>query len=185
MALLASISAESCVCAFLSTWISRLEVLADLTYDRRAQFTSSVWSPVCSSLGSLPPRQLIFIQSTGMIEHFHCSPKSALRSPLASSDWFLHLPLVLLGLRMVPKDDTGLSVSEAVDGFPLTIPGEFLGSPALPLSRYLSKIGCAVAGFTIPLPHHVFQSPPHQLPAALMSYKYVFVQEDLQSLPYA
>ena len=95
-----------------------------------------------------------------MIKWFHQSLKSALFSCLAGSDWFQHLPLVLLGLRTVPKNDTGLSVSEAVYGFPLTIPGEFLGSPELPPSAYLSKIEQAVAGFAIPPPHHVPQSQP-------------------------
>ena len=113
-----------------------------------------------------------------MIKRFHCSLKSALCSRLSSSGWFLHLPLVLLGLRTVPKDDTGLSVSEAVYGSPLTVPGEFLVSPELPPSTYLSKIEQAMAGFAIPLPHHVPQSPPRQLPAALLSAKFVFFPED-------
>ena len=56
-----------------------------------------------------------------MIERFHHSLKSALRSRLASSDWFLHLSFVLLVLRIVPKDDTGLSVSEAVPGDSLEV----------------------------------------------------------------
>ena len=107
-----------------------------------------------------------------MIKWFHNSLKSALHSHLASSDWFLHLPLVLLGLRTVPKYDTGLSVSEAIYGSPLTVPGEFLGSPELPPSAYLSKIEQAVAGFAVPLPHHAPQSPPRQLQAALLSAKF-------------
>ena len=95
-----------------------------------------------------------------MIERFHRSLKSALRSRLAGLDWFLHLPLVLLGLRTVPKDDTGLSVSEAVYGSSLTVPGEFLGSPELPPASFLRKIENALTGFAIPPPHHVCKSPP-------------------------
>ena len=103
-------SAESCVRDFLSTWVSRFGVPAVLTSNRGAQFTSSVWSGVCVSLGILASTTTSFYpQSNGMMEWFHCSLKSALCSGLASLDWFLHLPLVLLGLRMVPKDDTGLA----------------------------------------------------------------------------
>ena len=135
-----SISAESCVRAFLSTWVWRFGLPAVLTSDRGAQFTSSVWSGVCSSLGILASTTTFFHpQSNGMIMLFHHSLKSALRSHLSGSDWFLHLPLVLLGLRMVPKDDSRLSVSKAVYGSPLTIPGEFLGSPELPLSVFSGK----------------------------------------------
>ena len=110
-----------------------------------------------------------------MIERFHRSLKSALRSRLAGSDWFLHLTLVLLGLRMVTKDDTGLSVSEAVYGSPLMVPGEFLGSPELPPSSFLWKIKNAVAGSAVPLPHHVRYSLPLQLPPALLAAEFVFV----------
>ena len=61
---------------------------------------------------------------------------------------------------------------------PLTVPGEFLGSPELPPSAFLRKIDEAVAGFAIPLPHHVWDSPPTQLPSALRTCKYMFVRED-------
>ena len=93
--------------------------------------------------------------------------KSTLCAHLASSDWFLHLPLVVMGLRMVPKDDTGPS---GIYGSPLTVPGEFLGSPELPLSTYLSKIEQAVAGFAVPPPHHVLHSRLvcSQLPCCLL-----------------
>ena len=81
-----------------------------------------------------------------------------------------------MGLRTVPSDDTGLSVSKAVYGSPLIVTGEFLSSLELPLSTYLSRIEQAVAGLAIPPYHHVPQSPPHQLPAALLSAKYMFFQ---------
>ena len=48
--------------------------------------------------------------------------------------------------------------------------------------RLSSKIKQAVAVFTAPLPHHVPQSPPCQLPAALLSAKFVFVWKDV-SIP--
>ena len=113
-----------------------------------------------------------------MIKGFQCSLKAALRSCLAGSDWFLHLPLVLLGLRTVPKDDSGLSVFEAFYGSPLTVPGEFLGSRELPLRSFCRKIKNTVAGFAIPPPHHVRPSLPHQLPPALLVAYFVFVCEE-------
>ena len=48
---LSSISTESCARAFISSWVSRFGVPALLTSDRGAQFTSAVWSEVCSVLG--------------------------------------------------------------------------------------------------------------------------------------
>jgi len=176
---LSSISTESCVRAFISTWVSRFGVPSTLTSDRGAQFTSSVWAGVCRTLGITPSKTTSFHpQSNGMIERFHRSLKSSLRARTSSSDWISHLPLVLLGLRAVPKEDTGFSVSEAVYGSPLTIPGEFLDTPELPSSQFLSKMEKVIAGFSVPPPHHVQHSPPAEVPPTLRTAKFVFVRED-------
>ena len=66
------------------------------------------------------------------------------------------MPLVLLGLRSVPKEDTCFSVSEAVYGAAL---GELLDSPELPSSQFLSKMEKVITGFLVPPPHRVQQSP--------------------------
>ena len=117
-------------------------------------------------------------QSNEMVERFHRSLKSSLRARLAGSDWFSPLPLVLLGLRAIPKDDTGLSVSQAVYGSPLTLLGELVDIPELLPDAILRKGNRGIDGFTVPPPHHVRPVPPVQLPAALLSAKYVFVCED-------
>ena len=83
-----------------------------------------------------------------------------------------------MGVRTVPKDDTGLFVSEAVYGAPLTVPGEFLGSPELPPSSFLIKIKEAVARFAVSPPHHVRHSSPHWCPPALLLAKFVFAHEN-------
>jgi len=176
---LSSISAESCVRAFISTWVSRFGVPAVLTSDRGSQFTSSVWTGVCSTLGiSASTTTSFHPQSNGMVERFHRSLKASLRARLSNSDWISHLPMVLLGLRATPKDDTGLSVSEAVYGSPLSLPGELVDVPELLPDAVLRKVNRAVEGFAVPPPHHVRPAPPVQLPAALISAKYVFVHED-------
>ena len=124
---LSSITSESCAQAFISTWVSRFGVPSILTLVRRAQFTSSILSDVCSILGISRIRTTGFHpQSNGMIERFHRSLKSSLQARLASSDWVAHLPLVMLGLRSSPKDDSGLSPAGAVYGSTLSLPGEFL-----------------------------------------------------------
>jgi hypothetical protein len=54
-----------------------------------------------------------------MIERYHRQLKEALRARLAAAavgDWEFHLPWVLLGLRAVPKDDSGVSSAELVFG---------------------------------------------------------------------
>ena len=169
---LSSISTEACVRAFISSWISRFGVPATLTSDRGAQFTSSVLAGVCRILGISTSQTTSFHpQSNGMIERFH-------RARAADSDWVSQLPLVLLGLRSVPKEDTGFSVSEAVYGSPLTVPGEFLEAPEIPDAQFISKVEKVIAGFSAPPPHHVQYSPQVEVPAALRTAKFVFVRED-------
>ena len=66
-------------------------------------------------------------------------------------DWFLLLPLVLLGLWSFPKEDTGFSISKAVFSSPLTVPGEFLKGDEALSSWFLQKMEQAVSsGSTSP-----------------------------------
>ena len=71
------------------------------------------------------------------MERFHRQLKVSLRARLAGTDWYAHLPLVLVGLRSVPRKDSSVSASEALFGAPLELPGEFLDSPEIPAEEYL------------------------------------------------
>ena len=99
---------------------------------------------------------------------------------MASSVWVSHLPLVMLGLRSSPKDDSGFSPAEAVYGSNLSLPGEFLKHSEIPLESFLRKIDLAVQGFSGPPRQHV---TPQPLPRALMEAKYVFVQDNASKPP--
>ena len=94
-----------------------------------------------------------------MIERFHRSLKSFLRARLASFDWVAHLSLVMLGLRSLPKNDSGFSPAEAVCGSNLSLPGEFLEHSELPPEGFLRKVEQAVQGFSGPPQHHVIPQP--------------------------
>jgi len=160
-----STSADSCARVFIESWISRFGVPSTLTSDRGAQFTSALWSRVCSTLGinhilttSYHP------QSNGMVERFHRSLKSSLRTCSNPSTWVSNLPMVLLGLRTVPKEDNNFS---AVFGSPLVLPGEFLDSSELSPNLYLQKIEDAISGF---------KSPFHHRPSNLKSQMNFYVQ---------
>ena len=76
------------------------------------------------------------------------------------------------------NENTGFSVSKAVYGAPLSVPGEFLENNELPSSSFLQKIKHAVSGITVPPPHHVHESPPSQLPPSLSEAQFVFARED-------
>ena len=98
-----------------------------------------------------------------------------------------------LGLWSSPKDDSGFSPAEAVYGTPLSLPGEFLKHPELPLDVLLQQVEHAVSSFSGPPRHHVNpQPPPQPLPQALLTVEYVFernnaskpsLQRSLQGFP--
>jgi hypothetical protein len=65
-------------------------------------------------------------ESNGAVERLHRRLKDALRARAAVATWSDELPLVLLGLRAQPREDTGLSPAEAVFGAQIVLPNEFL-----------------------------------------------------------
>ena len=114
-----------------------------------------------------------------MIERFHRSLKPSLQARLASSNWVAHLPLVMLGLRSLPKDNSEYSPEEAVYVSNLSLPGEFLEHTELPPESFLHKVDQAIQGFSGPPQHHMIPQPqPRPLPRALMEADFVFVRDD-------
>ena len=184
---LKSTTAEECARAILRHWIPIFGVPSLITSDRGAQFTSSVWSSLCSALGIARSSTTSFHpESNGIVERFHRQLKTSLRARLAGSDWYEHLPLVMLGLRTVPKDDSAFSAAEAVFGSPLSLPGEFLDTPDFPPDSFLRRIQ-GVLKRTLPVPLHHSTKPqvlePTVLPPSLAAATHVFVREDSSKPP--
>jgi len=180
---LSSITSEDCARALIAGWISRFGVPTRITSDRGTQFTSAIWASLCSFLGIFHTKTTSFHpQSNGLVERFHRSLKSSLRSRLAGSDWMKHLPLVMLGLRSVPKDDFSSSVAEAVYGSPLSLPGDFLQDSDMPPESFLSRMDSTLQGFSAPPTHHTAPSPGF-VPSALRSTPFVFIREDASRPP--
>jgi Integrase core domain/Integrase zinc binding domain len=118
---LTSTTTAACAFAFVAGWISCFGVHLSLTSDRGPQFTSSLWSAVCSQLGishTLMPAY--HPQANGVVERFHRRLKDGLRAREAGADWYLHLPWVLLGIRMATADAS--SPSPALYGSQLVLP---------------------------------------------------------------
>jgi cleavage and polyadenylation specificity factor subunit 1 len=179
---LSSIEAATCAEAFISSWVARFGVPAQLTSDQGRQFTSAVWARVCQLLGVLHVTTTAYHpQSNGMVERVHRQLKDALRARLAASDWPQHLPWVLLGLRAAPKEDSGVSSAEMLYGSPLTLPGQFLAADEPPIAELLRQLRSSG-----PLPTRPLSTPPPTSPpAALQSSPYVYVRRLAASGPLA
>jgi transposase InsO family protein len=134
---LQSTTAAAVADALTSGWIARFGVPAELTTDRGVQFTSEIWSILMNRLGIRHHQTTAYHpQANGMIERAHRQLKDALRSRLAGADWLSHLPWVLLGLRSVPKEDSGISSAELVYGSPILLPGDIQHGPEPPPSVF-------------------------------------------------
>ena len=124
-------TSQSCATALLHGWISRFGTPETITSDRGTTFTSELWAHLTRFLGCKAPHTTAYHpQANGMIERFHRSLKASLMARLEgqSSQWFHHLPFVLLGLRVSMKEDLGYSPAEAVYGEPLRLPGELIST---------------------------------------------------------
>ena len=116
-------TAEACADAFALHWAVWFGVLHTITTDRGAQFTSAVWTCLCSKLGAKHILTTAYHpQSNGMAERFHRQLKQSLKARDCGQGWLDHLPWVLLGLRAAPKEDSAVSSAEAVFGVPPAIP---------------------------------------------------------------
>jgi cleavage and polyadenylation specificity factor subunit 1 len=168
-------SATSCADTFVATWVTRYGVPECITSDRGPQFTSAVWSALCSRLGISRSLTTAFHpQSNGMVERAHRQLKDALRARAAGHDWPSHLLWVLLGLRTAPKEDSNISSAELCLGAPLTLPGEFIAGPEPPPQEFVDSLRAAP-----PLPSmrprsyaQVAAAPP----ASLLTAEFVYIR---------
>ena len=106
-----------------------------------------------------------------MVERAHRQLKDALRVRTAGGNWASHLPWVLLGMWVAPKEDSNLFSAELVYGAPLVTPGQIPGVPEPP-----------PAVFQEAAPSHITRrnlSPIHlpvSIPAALADSSFVHIR---------
>ncbi len=180
---LSNIAAADCAAALFTGWIQRFGVPTVIISDRGAQFTSTLWTALCSLLSINHVKTTAYHpQSNGLVERFHRRLKEALRARLATSDWMQHLPWVLLGIRTATPLEGGPSPAEAVMGCQPILPGEFLATGEPPLEDFLDRIRTdallaprAISHKNTPL--------PTTLPSELATADFVFVRRDSAAPP--
>lgn len=128
--LLKDISAETVAKEFVAGYVARFGVPAKITTDRGSQFEARLFAELTKLLGSHRIRTTSYHpQSNGLVERFHRDIKAAIMAR-RNAKWSDELPIILLGLRSVVKEDLGCSSAELLYGQPLVLPGEmFVSSP--------------------------------------------------------
>jgi hypothetical protein len=78
---------------------------------------------------------------------------------------------VLLGLRVAPKEDSGISSAELTYGAPLSLPGQFITAEEPPPAGFVEKLRSAP-----PTRQPTYAKMAAQPPAALMAAKFVYIR---------
>lgn len=118
-------TADTVASVFVSGWIARFGAPLRITSDLGRQFESTLFAELNRLMGvqhiRTTPRHP---QSNGVIERMHRTLKAAITCR-EQADWYVQLPIVLLGLRTAFKADLQASPAELLYGTQLRLPGEF------------------------------------------------------------
>ena len=173
----------SCAQALAHGWISRFGPPQHISSDRGSVFTSELWAELSRFLGiQLHHTTSFHPQSNGLVERFHRHLKSSLMARCASTNWYTHLPWVLLGIRTSVKEDLGTSSAELVYGSAIALPGEFFNPTTSSPTVLLKEIRDSIRSLS---PTQMSRHGRHSehVPRELLVCEFVFLRTDKHRTP--
>ncbi len=184
---LSETSPAACATALTFTWISHFGVPEMITSDRGPQFTSNLWLQLSEMLNISHKQTTAYHpESNYSVERLHRCLKDALRACATAATWSEELPFVLLRLCAQPREDTGLSPTEAVFGAPIVLPNEFLENEEISVDSQIKFFTKTLHVPTTSLPRHSSSTQlPSELPAELLSVPLVWVRQGASFHPFS
>lgn len=117
---LTEVTAKSVARALVNNWICRFGVPVYVITDRGPQFEADLFNELAGVVGFHRLRTTAYHpQGNGLVERAHRVLKTAITA--RAQDWLTALPIVLLGMRMIPASN-GVSPFTAVTGGHLLCP---------------------------------------------------------------
>jgi hypothetical protein len=170
---LAGTTTADCVEAFLSGWVNRFGVPANLRQGCAIHLIC-VERPL-SEAGDQPQAHHS-ISPAGQWISRTFSQTTEGGTAGKTGDWYSQLPWVMMGLRAAPKEDCGLSSAELVYGEPLTLPGEFLEGVERPPPDFTQQLRQQMSAFQPPATRPQPQQPTSAVLSSLMQAQFVYIK---------
>ena len=168
-------TAQSVVDAFLHGYVAYFGVPKVIITDSGAQFDSFLFTGLLQFLGCQRHRTTSYHpRSNGLVENAQRRLKAALRMQASPDRWFHNLPLVLLSIRIIIKDEIDFAPTDLVFGQQLALPGEF-NPPLVSSNNY--------QGDFVRNMHEHFQHI-HPSPAQITSHLKHYVDKNLPTCTY-
>ena len=155
-----------------------------ITSNRGQQFESDLWKSLMTLLGATHLCTTAYHpQANGLIERFHRHFKTGLKARLAGRHWVDDLPIVLLGIRAVLKEDLSCTSAELVYGTTLRLPGDFFSTPTTEdASSFVSRLRGAMQHQQFP-PTRWHGNCDVYLPPDLHTATHVYMRHDSHRPP--
>lgn len=181
---MADATADSVARALLQGWIQNYGVPLQITTDRGRQFEADLFHKLGILLGTRIRHTTSFNpKCNGIIERWHRTVKTAIKCH-ATDDWAPILPIVVLALRCIVKEDLDASPAEMLYGETIRLPGAFFDDKdATSEHEFLNRLRHVMANLTVTATSHHDKVQPfvHQ---RLKDCSHVYVRDDTVKRPF-
>lgn len=175
---IADIRAETVAKSIVKEWVSRFGCPTSIVTDQGTQFESELFRELSRILGFKRKRTTAYNpKANGMLERWHRTLKAAIMCR-ANCQWSSELPIILLGLRSIPREDLSATSAEMVYGQNLRLPFDFLVPTMITdQSEYITKLRKQFREIG-PSNASRHSSPTAFVPEQLTQCSHVFVRTD-------